>query len=108
MIDRDRFSDEYDPEPDYDRPSTVAEAEADEAGMPEVEEAEQLTLFDPAPYTEEPCSSMDAQGRTCCYRQGHDLAVFPHRYEYDDEHARLIEEMHASERASDDNREMYR
>ena len=30
MIDRDRFSDEYDPEPDYGRP-TRAEAEADMA-----------------------------------------------------------------------------
>jgi hypothetical protein len=30
MPDRDRFSDEYDPEPDYDRPSTNAEAMADE------------------------------------------------------------------------------
>lgn len=29
MIDRDRFSDEYDPEPDYDRP-TAAEARAEE------------------------------------------------------------------------------
>ena len=34
MSDFDPYNDDYDPEPDYDRPSTNAEAEADEAGMP--------------------------------------------------------------------------
>jgi len=39
MPDRDRFNDEYDPESDYDRPRSNAEAAADEAGMPVRDEA---------------------------------------------------------------------
>ncbi|HET7110141.1 MAG TPA: hypothetical protein VFI41_04675 [Gemmatimonadales bacterium] len=33
-----RYDDSYDPEPDYDRPSSNREAMADEAGMPERDE----------------------------------------------------------------------
>jgi hypothetical protein len=50
MPDRDRFSDEYDPEPDYDRP-TRAEAEADArddfAPIPPTPKKEQTVSSDP-------------------------------------------------------------
>lgn len=32
-------------------------------------------------YPEDPCPERDHRGVGCCYRRGHDLAVFPHRFE---------------------------
>lgn len=133
MPDWDRFSDEYDPEPDLDRP-TRAEAEADMAddGPPgpdpawlaseerkemlaDVEwrtaevntcEARDYRCCDLTPPGEnpdegwydrhveawlrseghqEPCTAQDRLGRVCCYRLGHDLSVFPHRYVWSDD-----------------------
>lgn len=61
-MDRDRFSDEYDPDPDYDRPTLADELYGH-------------------PIPEEVGCPASRGGRQCCYRAGHDLSIFPHRFE---------------------------